>query len=130
MARYSRFIAAFAGFWSVLCFVLINYNLYAVEVGVWHYPAIIMGYQQIITECVWIAPTLALFIFRGVIALVMPYAVILLIIMIKFIGRDIVLQKFDWADLLLFCLGLFSIVVVFLWIAVRSVFVLQKLLKR
>jgi hypothetical protein len=128
--RWSIYVAAFAGLWSLLCFAMINYNVYVVEVRIRHNPAMIMDYPQIIAECVWFAPFFALLIFRHVIALVLPYAVLLLIILSKFIGRDIVLQKFDWADLLFYLLGVFSLVVILIWIAVRSAFVVRQLVKR
>jgi hypothetical protein len=89
-----------------------------------------MNYPEIIGECVWLSPLLALFIFRHVIALAIPYAVILLIVTIRFLDRGIAMQKFDWADLLYYSLGIVSLAVVLLWITVRSAVFMLHLLKR
>jgi hypothetical protein len=129
-ARCSLAAAVFAGLCNLLCFAMINYNLYVVKIRIRHYPAIIMNYPEIIGECVWLSPLLALIIFRHVIVLAIPYAVILLIVTTRFFDRGIVTQKFDWADLLFYSLGIVSLVVVSIWITVRSAVFVQHLLKR
>jgi hypothetical protein len=127
---WSTYAAVFAGVCDLLCFALINYNKYVVEIKIRHYSAVIMNYPEIVGECVYLAPLLVLIIFFRIPALVFPYVAILSIVAMRYLSRNFILQKFDWADLLFYLLGLLSLAIVFVWIAIRSAFVVPKLFRR
>jgi hypothetical protein len=118
--QWSMAAAVFAGACNLSSWAIINYFNFVIQVRVFHRDYMLMNYPEIISECLWLAPLLALIAFRRVLAITLIYTAILFISLVACIhdfvrflsiGTDAI-PPLGWPGFLLFGLGMASLVAV------------------
>jgi hypothetical protein len=133
--RWSVAAAIAGGACNLLCLVLLNYQIYVVDLFVqqralamnYSYRADVPHYPELMIQGMYLAPLLIVIIFRRIPAVTHSYALILFSVSV---GRVYYLaqfyrfgpsatSKFDWADLVLTVLGIVSLAILTIWIAIH-----------
>lgn len=125
--RWSMNAAVFAGACNLLCWAIINYLNFVIQIRVFHRDSILMNYPEIISQGLWLSPLLALLAFRRVLVVTSIYAVILFVSLagctydfVRFllIGTNAI-PMLGWPGFLLFVLGMVSLVAALIKVSFR-----------
>ena len=134
--RWSIVAAKFAGAFSILCLVLLNYQIYLEQSPTRPFA---LGYPIVISEWFLLTPLLAVIVFRHFVGITFIYASMLLIILVGrtyylakyyLVGISAFKKKFDLPDMLLFLLGAVSVALILLWAIFRLTGYIGNCLKR
>ena len=134
--RWSIVAAKFAGAFSILCWILLNYQIYLEQSPTRPFA---LGYPIVISEWFLLTPLLAVIVFRHFVGITFIYASMLLIILVgrtyylaKYyvVGISAFKKKFDLPDMLLILLGAVSVALILLWAIFRLTGYIGNCLKR
>jgi hypothetical protein len=137
--------ALVVGVFDLSSLFLVHYQNYVVDIHIQHravvfsypYSMPVMGYLEMLLQCLYPTPLLVVVIFRRYAGVTLAYVVMLFAIVV---GRIYYLMqfyqvgisavpKFDWPQLLFTIVGMVSVAVVAMWIMIRSVIFISKMLK-
>jgi hypothetical protein len=134
--RWSIVAAKFAGTCSVLCLILLNYQIYLQQPPT---RSFVLSYPIVISEWFLLTPLLVVIVFRHFVGITFIYASVLLIILAGrtyylakyyFVGISALDKKFDLPGVLLIVLGTISVALILLWAIIRLTTFIGNILKR